>query len=253
MRRFEVCVALFAIVLAACGQATEAASEQLTESGPPTRTADSALSFDGVDDYVSTGTARMPQIERPQTYLAWVKPAAGGDGFQVVMTLRRSDYSGIGLGLDALVPIAYHVLERRDLARSPKPLDVDRWQHLAYVLDDGGSHLYVNGVQVASGPPPGTNRTPVLAFLGSKDGYRLMFHGELDEVYVYDRAFSAAEVADVASGRRPDTEPLVLYLPFDETEGSRSYDRSGLGNHAVLGDGVVELMPSRVPSDVPHQ
>jgi hypothetical protein len=240
----------------ACGDATEPVSEELTEPGPRSAAGDRALSFDGLDDYASAGTARMPQIERPQTLMLWVRAeGALGDPahVEVLLTLRRSDWSGIVLGLEGLAPVAYNVHGPRDLARSSAPLALGRWQHLAYVLDAEGSRLYVDGAEAATGPRPATNRTPLLAFIGSLDGYEGMFHGALDELRVYDRAFSPAEIAAEASGQRLDAEPLVLHLPFDEAEGARSYDLSGLGNHAQLGDGVPELMPSRVASGAAHQ
>jgi hypothetical protein len=205
-----------------------------------------------VDDYASAGTGRMPQIERPQTLMLWVEPSGGG-GRQVLFTLRRSDWSGIVLALEADAPVAFNVYGRSDLARSEQALVPQQWYHLAYVSDGKGSQLYVDGTEVASGPTPSTNRTPLLAFIGSLDGYRDMFHGSLDELRVYDRAFAPQEVAAVAAGQRPEAEPPLLYLPFDEVGGPRSYDRSSLGNHAQLGDGVPRLMPTRVPSGALHQ
>jgi hypothetical protein len=235
-----------------CADATGPVSEALPQSAPQDAAADQALVFDGVDDYASAGTARMPQIERPQTLMVWVKPSGGGDELQVLFTLRRSDWSGVALALDSGVPLAFNVFGPRDLARGEAPLELERWQHLAYVLDGAGSHLFVDGAEVASGPAPATNRTPLLAFIGSLDGYENTFSGALDELRVYDRAFTAQEVTEVAAGARVEAEPLVLYLPFDEMAGARSYDRSGLGNHAQLGDGVAQLMPARVASAVPH-
>jgi hypothetical protein len=240
----------------ACGNATEAELEGLTEPGPRDAAFDSALSFDGVDDYASVGTARFPQIERAQTLALWVapEPAGGGEDLQVLFTLRRGDYSGIVLALDQGMPVAFNVWARRELARSAAPLEPGLWQHVAYVLDATGSRLYVDGAAVGEGPAPATNRTPILGFIGSMDGYRNLFQGALDELRLYDRALTAAEVAALASGDRLDDadQLLLLYLPFDELEGARSYDRSGLDNHAALGDGVLGAMPTRIPSGTPQ-
>lgn len=242
----------------ACGQATESRPEALSDPGPRDAPFDAALSFDGVDDYASVGTARFPQIERAQTLLLWVAPelaavGAGAQDVQVLFTLRRSDYSGIVVALDHAVPVAFNVWGPRDLARAEAPLALGRWQHLAYVLDADGSRLYVDGVLAAEGPRPATNRTPVISFIGSLDGYANLFHGALDELRCYDRAFTAEEVAAASGGEGlDDTDALFLYLPFDELEGARSYDRSGLDNHAELGDGVQGAMPLRVRSGTPQ-
>jgi hypothetical protein len=246
---------LSSVVSLACGNATEQAAEGLMDPGPRDAPFDAALFFDGVNDYASVGTARFPQIERHQTLALWVWPEASAEGaddaeLQVLFTLRRGDYSGIVLALDDGVPRAFNVWGPRDLARAEAPLSFGRWQHLAYVLDREGSHLYVDGALVATGAAPGTNRTPISGFIASRDGYRNLFHGALDELRCYDRALSEEEIGALAQREAlEEAEPLVLYLPFDELDGARSYDRSGLGNHAELGDGVVEAMPRRVRTD----
>lgn len=238
----------------ACGTATSEPPQELTDPGPRDASNDRALVFDGVDDYASVGTARSPQIMRDQSLMLWFRPegAASGaaDDLQVLFTLRRSGWSGIALALDHDVPLAYNVFGPRDLARSTTALKPGEWHHLACVFSGSVSTLYLDGAVTATGGDPATNRTPTQAFIGSFDGYRDMFHGAIDELRVYDRSFSAEEIAAFAAGMRPDdAEQLVIYLPFDEADGSRSYDRSGLGNHAELGDGVPALMPERISAD----
>ena len=111
----------------------------------------------------------------------------------------------------------------------------------------------LRGDTVGSGVAPATNRTPTAGFIGSFDGYSNRFHGELDELRGYERALSAQEITGLAAGEALDqTELLFLYLPFEELGGSRSYDRSGLENHAAFGDGVSSAMPARVRSGVPQ-
>jgi hypothetical protein len=252
--------AIALIALAGCGDATVAGAEQLVEPGPHDASFDVALSFDGVDDYVTLGTARVPQIMRSQGIMFWFEAEAGAsggsEGGQVLFTLRRGDNSGIVVTLDDGVPHVYDAYAHDSLGRAPSAVSVGEWHHLAFVIDDDSTRLYVDGVDVAQEAPPQTKRTPTQAFIGSLDGFTHMFHGSFDELRLYDRLVSAQEIADAAAGKPPaDTtaaaESLVMYLSFDESGGARSYDRSGLGNHAQLGDGVPELMPARVPSGVP--
>jgi sialidase-1 len=245
-----------ALTLTGCGDVTHDTPEDLPESGPVDASVNGALQFDGVDDYASVGTARSPQIQRDQSLMLWFRPAGAAagasDGLQVLFTLRRSDWSGIALALDHEVPLAYNVYGPRDLARAKGALAPGVWHHLACVVQGTATTLYLDGEALASGPAPATKRTPLLAFIGSIDGYSAMFHGAIDELRVYDRAFTADELAAVAAGERPeDAEPPVMYLPFDELSGARSFDRSGLRNHAELGDGIPELMPERIFVELP--
>jgi hypothetical protein len=245
-------IALLALV--GCGEAASPAREELADPGPIDGTGDGALSFDGVDDYASIGTARMPQIERDQSLMLLFKAEgkrAGGPDVQALFSLRRGQGSGIVLALDRDVPLVYNVWGERDLARAQAPVSLGVWHQLAFVAQDGSCTLYIDGAVVASTTGAlSTNRTPIQGTIGSVDGYERMFHGTIDELRVYDRAFSIEEIDAVDAGMAPaDAEQLVLYLPFNEASGARSYDRSGLDNHAELGDGVPELMPRRVAAD----
>jgi hypothetical protein len=253
--RIRDCGLALTLALLGCGSATSAQPEELIDPGPLDASVDGALSFDGVDDYASIGTARMPKIERDQSLLLLFKAqgkAPGGPDVQALFTLRRGEGSGIVLALDEDVPLAYNVWGDRDLARAAAPVSLGVWHQMAFVVvQDESCTLYVDGAVVAASTGTLlTNRTPIQGTVGSVDGYENMFHGEIDELRVYDRAFSIEEINAVAAGMAPaDAEQLVLYLPFNEATGARSYDRSGLGNHAELGDGVAELMPQRVPAD----
>jgi len=249
-------VTALALGVAACGNATpEPPPEELSDPGPNDASFDEALSFDGVDDYASVGTARMPQIERDQTLMLWFLPKAppdakAADDVQTIFALRRSDWSGFSLSLRNAVPVVINVYSGRDVAAAASAVTLGVWHHLAVVIEAKSSELFVDGVSVSKGAEPGQNRTPIEAYLGTADGYRQPFRGLLDEVQVFPRSYGADEIAQVAQGIRPDeVDPPVLYLPFNEAGGARCYDRSGLGNHAELGDGIAALMPTREPLD----
>lgn len=248
MRRLAA--SCLSLALVACGNATPTPVEALEDAGPRDASYDGALSFDGVDDYASLGTSRVPHITRDQTVMLWFRndgPRSATEPLQVLFSLHRSAASGYALALDGDVPLAYKVYGDRDLARAEAAVPRGQWHHLAFVIEMEQSRLYVDGAEVGSSTTELTNRTPTQAFLGSADGFTHPFHGALDELRLYERAFGAEELAAVAAGEPPsDAEPIVMYLPFDEAEGARAYDRSGLGNHAELGDGVPELMPSRI-------
>ncbi len=249
---------LLAVLTMGCGDVTQPSPEELREPSAVAASFDVALAFDGVDDYATLGTGRVPAIQRDQSVMLWFEAAPGAsgasEGRQALFTLRRSDGSGYALTLDDGVPYAFNVYAQRTLARAALPITTGIWHHLALVIDASGGRLYVDGVEAGAGDRPATKRTPTHAFLGSLDGYSSMFHGSIDELRLYDRVVSVDEVARAAAGDAPDPDvgSLVMYLPFDEASGARSFDRSGLANHAALGDGVPSLMPSRVPSGVPR-
>ena len=74
-------------------------------------------------------------------------------------------------------------------------LAANTWTHLAGTYDGATMRLYVNGVQVASRAQTGaiaTSTNPLQ--IGGDSIYGQYFAGQIDEIRVYNRALSAAEV-----------------------------------------------------------
>src|SRR5439155_11542233 len=90
-------------------------------------------------------------------------------------------------------------------------LTANTWAHLAATYDGATMRLYVNGVQVASRAQTGaiaTSTNPLQ--IGGDSLYGQYFAGRIDEVRIYNRALSAAEIqSDMSSALGagpPDTE-----------------------------------------------
>ena len=80
-------------------------------------------------------------------------------------------------------------------AASPGLLPVNQWSHLAATYDGTTLRLYVNGVVAASTPFTGdmaTSTDPLR--IGGNSVYGEYFVGVIDEVRIYYRALTAAEI-----------------------------------------------------------
>jgi hypothetical protein len=74
-------------------------------------------------------------------------------------------------------------------------LTVNAWTHLAATYDRTTMRLYVNGTQVASRAQTGNIATSTNALqIGGDSFYGQYFQGNIDEVRVYNRALSQAEI-----------------------------------------------------------
>jgi hypothetical protein len=106
-------------------------------------------------------------------------------------------YAGDGLGRPAT-----DVFTTSDRGFSgPTALTLNAWVHLAATYDGTTQRLYVNGVQVATLASSGSIRasTGVLRIGGNNIWTNEWFAGLIDEVRVYNKALTAAEVqADMA-------------------------------------------------------
>gem|GEM_PF-482795 len=99
-----------------------------------------------------------------------------------------------------LTPWSHHL-------EADRPLPVGRWVHLAGTFDGQTMRIYVDGAEAGTMDRPGTvNPTDTHICLGNFDAkHPASFTGLLDEVKLYGRALSAAEVAAQAAG--PATKP----------------------------------------------
>jgi hypothetical protein len=121
-------------------------------------------------------------------------------------------------------------------ADAPLANPVNRWSHLALTYDGTTLRLYVNGNQMVSHAATGAiRRTTDPLWIGGNRPYGEYFQGLIDEVRVYDRVLSPAEVraemsTPIRSARMPGGAGLVGGYAFDAGSGSLAADDSGRRN-----------------------
>ena len=249
-------------LFAACGPSPAAGSD----GGPPAHdglvfdippipdggAAGYALSFDGAKDYATAADAGFPIALGPQTLEMWIN-SDQPSGTQDFLVLRTDFSSGVQVGFHDGALGAWRVYADRVLVTAPMTPPAGTWFHVAYSYDGKNHLLYVNGALVDSEVVAPDDRTPTSVWLGSSDGSSNMFKGQMDEVRIWTVTRNAAEIAaDMAHSPAGPQQGLVAYWTFDDAiNGGRSIDFSGSGNDVTLGDGVAELMPTRVASKAP--
>jgi len=78
-----------------------------------------------------------------------------------------------------------------------------QWYSATCSVDSTGQKLFVNGVQVASSPNISTFNTDSNYFtIGSLLGFAVFLNGSVDEVRIYNRAFSPTEISDFYNATR---------------------------------------------------
>ena len=161
-----------------------------------------ALSFDGVNDWVTVPDAASLDVGRV-TVEAWVRPTALGGMWRTVVFKERPGGLVYGLygsqgGGRALGQVDIGG-ERNALGSSSMPLNT--WTHLAVTYDASVLRLYVNGAPSGTAVVAGTipSSTGVLR-IGGNSVWAEWFAGQIDEVRVYNRALTQSEIqADMAT------------------------------------------------------
>jgi hypothetical protein len=171
-----------------------------------------AVAFDGVNDYIDLPIGNLISTLGSSTFAAWVNPTGTanwervfdfGTGTTVYMFLTVRTTNGMAR---FAITTGSNAAGAESMVTSPMPLGTG-WRHLAVVIDSVNmtETLYFDGVPVVSGPTatlPRDMGVTTQNWLGrsqwSGDAY---YNGLLDDVRIYDRALSEAEVRYLAGDR----------------------------------------------------
>jgi len=140
------------------------------------------------------------------TLEAWVNPAAAMSGWQTVLFKERAGSMSYALyahdgapdltGFAAPAGYAHIVVDQG--VRDVVPMTPGVWTHLATTYGAGVQRFYVNGVLVGTHPQsvPGAMAVGngALRIGGNNSFTQEFFAGLIDEIRIYNRALTAAEV-----------------------------------------------------------
>ena len=156
----------------------------------------SALSFNGTNAAVAVPDANSLDLTTGMTIEGWVKPASGG-GWQTLIVKEQPGNLVYGLyaNTDSNKPQAQVTIGSPKLLDGTATVPAGLWTHLAATFDGTTERLYVNGTQVSSLAVSGsilTSSSPLK--IGGNAIWGEWFNGLIDEVRVYNRALTAAQI-----------------------------------------------------------
>jgi hypothetical protein len=173
------------------------------------------LSLDGTGCARITTFADLPINGSARTVLAWVKPTTapgypwegiftyGGWGYASMFSLERRENGG-----------AYLMGHSLDVSGSPGTLATGQWTHVAATYDGTTVRLWINGVLDSWGNLALTTPNSVvqIGHTTPNDGWHAGFRGVLDEVALYGRALSQAEIQEAMAAPIPEPGSATLLL-----------------------------------------
>jgi hypothetical protein len=191
------------------------------------------LDFDGISAHVVIDNTPDLEITGTEiTLMAWVYPRDAStsedpgvpSGSRVIS--KRNDAGGADIYAMKLEDYraCFRLAPENTCQYSDHVLVFNEWVHVAMVYDGVDKRIYINGILDASSPevraaPIQSSSRPVL--LGMREDEGRLFNGVLDEVQIYDRALSAAEVQAIHGAITPPLPgPGLRFTNITETAGT---------------------------------
>lgn len=219
-----------------------------TLTGGPTWTTGKrgrALTFDGSTTYAQVQGNSAMDSPTNLTMSAWVKLAGSQPSPTGITTKEQGDCTNSSYAFEIGGVVPNFTVEGVGNVRTAvdgSALPVGQWKLLTGVYDGSTIRIYIDGVFVNS-----TSHTAgIKSTTGSfQIGRQKMcspvrfFNGGIDDVRLYNQAFSAAEVfalykAGEVVRKTTDKTGLVGYWPFDEGTSTIAANFSGTTNNGTL-------------------
>ncbi|MCB2408839.1 endo-beta-N-acetylglucosaminidase [Hymenobacter lucidus] len=239
--------------------ANAAGRDSLTRTGyitvvqPGTSTGNTALVFDGATKFVDAGAVNLTGTALSME--CWLKPTAfktaspfissvlGMEDGANTALIRLGD-AGLAASRLQFVMLVNGVTRK---VNSPTDLVAGTWYHVAATFDGTVLRLYLNGQLNASLNATGSFTANSIFYMGRNFDNSRILNGSLDEVRVWTRALTPAEIQANMCAVAPTAAGLEGYWPFNEGSGTVAVDQTGHGHQGTL----ISMVPTDWSANVP--
>ena len=196
-----------------------------------------ALDFDGVNDYVSTNV----KLTTTSTFTieAWIYPRATAYG-RLITNFTNTNIAGEfildtyhttnnGKGLRFLLRASYKANQTINV---PNVLTLNDWNHIAVTFNSGAMNMYVNGALVGQATATFTsvsaNNNAIRFGEDVTIGNAEYFNGKMDDIRIWNTARTGTEILNNMNSCLSGTETaLKAYFKISEGSGTTINDIKG--------------------------
>ncbi|MBN1464742.1 T9SS type A sorting domain-containing protein [candidate division KSB1 bacterium] len=231
----------------------------------PPPSIDYALSFDGLNDFVSVANSASLNVAKKFTIEFWLKTDSPKQNYGRILEKGSWDeyymafYNSTGKMCGAL-RVTFEGGTKMDTPIGPSRTVVaaNKWYHIAATYDGSVARLYVNGLLESSKATTASPRQlmgDLIIGAVKRPGYmENHLKGLLDELRIWNKDRSSTEItAAMCKTLQGNETGLVAYYTFNEGAGQVLGDLTSYQNHGRLGGAVAadDADPAWVVSDRP--
>jgi Concanavalin A-like lectin/glucanases superfamily/Fibronectin type III domain len=157
-----------------------------------------ALKFDGVNDWVTVNDSASLDLSSHLTLEAWVNPAVLMSSWKTVLMKEQpgDEVYTLYANTDLNKPMMAQWINGSKTVSGSSNLAPNTWWHIAATYDGIYQRLYVNGVQVNSRAQTGLiQQSNGELRIGGNSIFGEYFNGLIDEVKIYNRQLSNADIS----------------------------------------------------------
>lgn len=154
------------------------------------------IDFDGINDFITVNDAPSLDLTTGMTLEAWVRPTVSTAWRTVILKERPGQLTyALYSSTDTNRPSGHVFIGGDREVRGSSQLPVNTWTHLATTYNGSAIVIYVNGVVAGTAARTGlisTSNNPLR--IGGNAVWNEYYQGRIDEVRVYNRSLTQAEI-----------------------------------------------------------
>jgi PKD repeat protein len=172
--------------------------------------ANSAFSFDGINDFISAPAQNFPTSNNSRSVSLWFKVnniPAQGTSFMLLNygVLSSNQACGLAVGNNGVIFVSW--LTQNDLLGLTS-ISINQWYNLTATFDGTNSKLYLNSILINSAAQS-KNTNPSSLSIGY-NGVNQFTNGILDDIGIWDRALTQTEISSIYTQVPYPVLPIVI-------------------------------------------
>ena len=211
-----------------------------------------ALQFDGIDDFVEVPHSSSLNFSDTGTIAAWIKIPSVGAVSRGNIVSKGGGWNRRGWMLTTLDynRIRFHWQSGADkFIDSQAVLTYDEWHHIAAMMNGSIMKIYIDGVQDLNTLSNSESADTMTVLRIGRSDYlgNLPFKGNIDDVRIYDRALSEAEITTLATAGHfgVQTQTATLEKATSEVV-TFTWNTTG----SAMGNYTLSVMADAVPDEI---